>query len=59
MIVETVLDGIRYTLSNDNLKTNDEVFPIGRGRVINNKTFILHELDYRDIICGFLIDHML
>jgi len=40
MIIEQMHDRIRYTLSNENLQVNDEVFPIGRGRIKEDKTFI-------------------
>ncbi len=47
MIIEQMHDRIRYTLSNENLQVNDEVFPIGRGRIKEDKTFILYELNYK------------
>jgi hypothetical protein len=53
MEIEQMYEGIRYTLTNKNLKVNDEVFPIGRGRVKDDGTFILSELDYRNFMCGF------
>jgi hypothetical protein len=53
MVVEKMHKGVRYTLSNDNLKVNDEVFPIGSGRVREDGTFVLSELDYRDFMTGF------
>lgn len=53
MIIEQMFEGIRYTLSNENLQVNDQVFPIGRGRVTDDKTFILSNLDYRDFMSGF------
>lgn len=53
MEIEKVFEGIRYTLSNDNLRKGDKVFPIARGRIVNDKKFILGELDYREIISGF------
>ena len=46
MIIEQMHNKIRYTLSNENLEVNDEVFPIGRGRVKDDKTFILHNFDF-------------
>ena len=46
MIVEKVHNGIRYTLSNENLNVNDEVFPIAWGRCVDNNQWILHEIDY-------------
>lgn len=53
MKIEQVFEGIRYTLSNDNLKIHDEVFPIGRGRCLDDETWILSKLDYRDFMSGF------
>jgi hypothetical protein len=53
MEIEQTHNKIRYTLSNENLKVTDEVFPIGRGRIKDDGTFILRELDYRDFMCGF------
>ncbi len=53
MQVEHVHDGIRYTLSNDNLKVNDEVYPIARGRCLGGDGWILHNFDFRHFMCGF------
>jgi len=53
MKIETIHDNIRYTLSNDNLKVGDKVYAIGRGRIVDNKEFILHKLDFRDFMSGF------
>ena len=53
MNIEKVHNGIRYTLSNDNLKINDEVYPIGKGRCLDNGSWILHNLDFRDFMSGF------
>jgi hypothetical protein len=46
MKVETVHDGIRYTLSNDGLETNDRVYPIASGRCIDKDGWILHGFDF-------------
>jgi len=46
MNVECVIDGIRYTLSNDNLKVGDKVFPIASGRINDKNEFILHYLEF-------------
>ena len=46
------LNGIRYTLSNDDLQVGDKVYPIGRGYVTKGE-FILGELDFRDFMSGF------
>lgn len=53
MVIEKYHEKIRYTLTNDNLKEGDEVFPIGRGRVRDDDTFILTELRYEDYMTGF------
>lgn len=53
MLVETVHNGIRYTLSNDNLQKDDKVFPIARGRCLDDGGWILHGFDYRDFMSGF------
>lgn len=53
MIVEKVIDNIRYTLSNENLKVGDEVFPIARGRCLENGGWILHYIEFKYITTGF------
>jgi hypothetical protein len=53
MKVETVHDGIRYTLSNDKLRVGDKVFGIGWGRCLDDGGWILHNLDYREVMSGF------
>lgn len=53
MKVERVHNEIRYTLSNENLKVNDNVFPIAGGRCLDNGGWILHEFDFRDFMSGF------
>lgn len=53
MNVEKVLNGIRYTLSNDNLQVNNEVYPIANGRCIDNNEWILHGFDFRGFMSGF------
>lgn len=53
MKIEKVHDGIRYTFSNENLKVNDEVFPIAHGRCLDDGGWILHGLDFRDFMSGF------
>ena len=53
MIIEKYHEKIRYTLTNDNLKEGDEVFPIGSGRVTDDEEFILSELIYEDYMTGF------
>lgn len=46
MNIETVYEGIRYRLSNDNLKVGDEVFPCASGRRLDNGEFLLHYLEF-------------
>lgn len=53
MMIETVHEGIRYTLSNENLNINDKVYPIGDGRCLPDGGWILHGLDFRDFKSGF------
>jgi hypothetical protein len=51
MKIERVHDRIRYTLSNKNLKVGDKVYPIAKGRCLDDGGWILHELDFS--ISGF------
>lgn len=53
MKIETVHNNIRYTLSNDNLKVGDSVYPIAKGRVVNNNEFIYHNFDFSESMSGF------
>ena len=53
MIIEKVHNEIRYTLSNENLKVGDKVFPIANGRCLDNRGWILHDFDFRDFMSGF------
>ena len=53
MRIEKVHNHIRYTLSNDGLKVGDKVYPIARGRCLDDGSWILHELDFREFMCGF------
>lgn len=53
MKVEKVLNGIRYTLSNEGLTVGDKVYPIARGRCLDNGGWILHDFDFRDFMSGF------
>lgn len=53
MKVETVHEGIRYTLSNEGLKTNDKAFPIAFGRCLDNDGWILHGFTFEDYCTGF------
>lgn len=59
MKIEKVHNKIRYTLSNENLKVNDEVYPIARGRCLDDGGWILHELDFRDFISGLNEPHII
>lgn len=53
MEIEKVYDGIRYTLSNEDLKTNDKVYPIASGRCINKDEWILHSISFDPAFTGF------
>jgi len=53
MKIEKHHKGIRYTLSNENLCVGDEVFSIARGRCLDDGSWILHDFDFRDYMCGF------
>lgn len=53
MKIEHVFNKIRYTLTNENLNVGDKVYPITRGRCLDDGGWILHNLDYRDFISGF------
>lgn len=53
MKVEIVKDGIRYTLSNEGLQTNDKVFPIAEGRCIGKDDWILHGFNFSEYSSGF------
>ena len=53
MKVERVHDRIRYTLSNEDLKEGDVVYPIARGRQTEKDGWILHNIDFRDFMSGF------
>lgn len=53
LTVEKIIDGVRYTLTNQGLRVGDKVFPIARGRCLENGGWILHELDFRNFMCGF------
>ena len=55
MLVETVKNGIRYTLSNENLEVGDKVFPIGRGRCLDGGGWILHNIAFEEYM-GFPYD---
>ena len=53
MKIEKVHKSIRYTLSNDDLKTGDKVFPIAGGRCLDDGGWILHDFDFSDYCSGF------
>jgi hypothetical protein len=53
MKVEKVYNGIRYTLSNENLAVNDKVYPIAWGRCLDDDDWIFHELNYNYACSGF------
>lgn len=52
MQVEHIHNGIRYTLSNEDLRVGDKTFPIAYGRCLDDGGWILHGFDFREII-GF------
>lgn len=49
MKIERIIDNLRYTFSNKNLKIGDKVYPIANGRCLDNDGWILHEFDFDDI----------
>lgn len=53
MKIEHYHDGLRYTLSNENLKVGDKVFPIANGRCLDDGGWILHDFDFREFCSGF------
>jgi hypothetical protein len=53
MIIEKVQNGIRYRLSNEDLKVSDSVFPIAHGRTTDDGLWLLHDLDFRYSMSGF------
>lgn len=46
MQVEKVLNGVRYTLSNEGVQVGDQVYPIARGRCLPDGGWILHEIEF-------------
>lgn len=53
MITEKVHNGIRYTLSNENLKVGDKVYSIADGRCLDGGGWIFHNFDYSECSSGF------
>jgi len=53
MKIETIHNNIRYTLSNDNLNVDDNVYPIGNGRVDDDNEYIYHGFDFSKYMSGF------
>jgi len=53
MTTEKVYNGIRYTLSNEGLKEGDKVYPIARGRCLDDGGWILHDFDFKEYSSGF------
>jgi hypothetical protein len=53
MIVEHYFENIRYTLSNDNLEVEDEVYPIAQGRCTDDNEFMLYQFRYEHHMSGF------
>ena len=46
MKVEKLLDDYRYTLTNEGLKKGDRVYSILNGRVQDDGTFIIHDIEF-------------
>lgn len=46
MKTEKVHNGIRFTLSNENLAVGDKVYPIAWGRCLDGGDWIFHNYDY-------------
>lgn len=46
MLIEKVINAIRYVLSNENLKAGDKVFPLIHGRILDSGEFHLHGLEW-------------
>ena len=53
MNIERIDKGIRYTLSNENLKEGDEVFPIAWGRCLDDGGWILTNFNFKESMSGF------
>lgn len=52
MKIEKVYKNIRYTLSNDNLKNGDKIFPIAHGRCTDDG-WLLHDINFTSNLSGF------
>lgn len=46
-------EGKRYTLSNENLQINDKVFPLLTGRVREDGSFVINNIEWEEILSGF------
>ena len=46
MLIEKIMDGIRYRLTNENIQVGDTVWPIGQGRHVEFGVWLLHELEW-------------
>lgn len=53
MKTEKVFNGIRFTLSNENLAVGDKVYPIAWGRCLDGGGWIFHNYDYKLACSGF------
>ncbi len=53
MKIEKVFEGIRYRLSNENLKVGDKVFSILNGRTLSDGTYLLHNVNFKESCSGF------
>jgi hypothetical protein len=53
MKIEKHHNGIRYTLSNEDLQEGDKVYPIADGRCLEGGGWILHGFTFKDYCTGF------
>lgn len=59
MKIEKMYNGMRYTLSNEDLRKGDKCYPIAHGRCLADKDgklngeWILHDFDFREFMSGF------
>lgn len=53
MLIEKVINGIRYILSNEDLKAGDKVFPLIHGRILDTGEYHLHGLNWDSASLNF------
>jgi ribosomal protein S27AE len=53
MIVIHIHNGIKYFLSNENLKKNDLVFPLTYGKCENDGTYTIYSIDFDKVSSSF------